>query len=170
MVSVEDRPAILEKCVVVAPLGDQRPDLIHRPGEDFASATGVLCRPKPALLSLSGRHSGRFEQCSTAATNMRCMITASLRASATFAFFMPARLAVHIAQLEGPCSPSSSGWVRMIWPASESAVRTPSLPITDPSSDVRFTGLIFSSGQPEMRPDPLPTFQTAPNHQSPKHR
>jgi hypothetical protein len=48
---------------------------------------------------------------------MRCMITASLRASATFAFFMPARLASRIAQLLRAVQPLS-GRVRIMWPAS----------------------------------------------------
>lgn len=54
---------------------------------------------------------------SVPSTSMRCMITASLRASATFAFFMPARLASRIAQLLRAVQPFS-GWVRMMWPAS----------------------------------------------------
>ena len=51
----------------------------------YAAATTV----KAALLASSGVPS----------THIRCRITASLRASAPFAFFIPARLASFIAQL-----------------------------------------------------------------------
>ena len=40
----------------------------------------------------------RLQLNSVPSTQMRCMITASLRASATIAFFMPRRLAICIAQ------------------------------------------------------------------------
>ena len=48
---------------------------------------------------------------------MRCMITASRRASPTLALLMPARLAIYIAQLFS-CEQPLSGLVSMIWAAS----------------------------------------------------
>ena len=65
MVSVEDRPTNLGR-VVVLPLPTLRSDLIRRPGEGlhFGKPMSVVCRPKPVEPSLSGRHSGRLEQCS----------------------------------------------------------------------------------------------------------
>ena len=45
------------------------------------------------------------------------MITASLRASATLALLMPARLAIRIAQLLS-CEQPLSGLVSMMWAAS----------------------------------------------------
>ena len=51
---------------------------------------------------LHGAHaaaaSGRVQQNSVPSTQMRCMMTASRRASATIAFFMPRCLAIFIAQ------------------------------------------------------------------------
>ena len=46
--------------------------------------------------------------------SIRCMMTASLRASATLAFFIPLRLAIFIAQLFNAVQPFS-GLVRMMW-------------------------------------------------------
>ena len=86
------------------------------------------------------------------------MITASLRASATFAFFMPARLASRIAQLLRAVQPLS-GWVRMMWPLVERRSHSLVADLADPASDVRFTRLILLGGQPEMRPNPLRRFK-----------
>ena len=63
MVSVEDRPTNLAR-VVVSPLPSLRSDLIHRPGEGLRFGKPMSCCPKSVELSLSGRHSGRSEQCS----------------------------------------------------------------------------------------------------------
>jgi hypothetical protein len=52
-----------------------------------------------------------------AVTSRRCKMTASLRASATFALFMPARLAIRIAQLLSRAHPLI-GLVSMMWAAS----------------------------------------------------
>ena len=46
--------------------------------------------------------------------SIRCMMTASLRASATLAFFIPLRLPIFIAQLFNAVQPLS-GLVRMMW-------------------------------------------------------
>jgi hypothetical protein len=52
-----------------------------------------------------------------AVTSMRCRMTASLRASATFALFIPARLAIRIAQLLSR-EHLLIGLVSMMWAAS----------------------------------------------------
>ena len=115
MVSVEDRPTNLTR-VVVLPLPNLRSDLIHRPGEGLRFGKPMpLCCPKSVELPCQAATAA--EANSVPSTSMRCMITASLRASATFAFFMPARLASRIAQLLRAVQPFS-GWVRMMWPAS----------------------------------------------------
>jgi hypothetical protein len=60
--------------------------------------------------------------------SIRCMMTASLRASATLAFFIPLRLASFIAQLFNAVQPLS-GLVRMMWAPSYRAARTQASPI-----------------------------------------
>ena len=60
------------------------------------SSTFLLSR-----LILRGRHAAaasRVQRNSVPSTQMRCMITANRRASATIAFFIPRRLAICIAQ------------------------------------------------------------------------
>ena len=55
----------------------------------------------PIAFDLSGSHAAatsRVQRNSVPSTQMRCMITASRRASATIAFFIPRRLAIFIAQ------------------------------------------------------------------------
>ena len=97
MVSVEDRPTNLGR-VVVLPLPNVRSDLIRRPGEGLRFGKPMSCAARNPLNSPC-QAATAAEANSVPSTSMRCMITASLRASATFAFFMPARLASRIAQL-----------------------------------------------------------------------
>jgi hypothetical protein len=91
MVSVEDRPTNLER-VVMLPLPNLRSDLIHRPGEGLRFGKPMSCAARNPLNSPC-QAATAAETKSVPSTSMRCMITASLRASTTFAFFMPARLA-----------------------------------------------------------------------------
>ena len=100
MVSVEDRPTNLAR-VVVLPLPSLRSDLIRRPGEGLRFGKPMSCAARNPLNSPC-QAATAAEANSVPSTSMRCMITASLRASATFAFFMPARLASRIAQLLHP--------------------------------------------------------------------
>ena len=76
------------------------------PPENFCRFSFPLqARLEPALAAANGVPS----------THIRCKITPSLRASATFAFFIPVRLANFTAQLFKP--PPFTGRVRMIWAA-----------------------------------------------------
>jgi hypothetical protein len=79
---------------------DIRTHLIHRPATDILPLLGgsrvsscrvILCGPHAATVSLVQRNS-------VPSTQMRCMITANRRASATIAFFIPRRLAICMAQ------------------------------------------------------------------------
>ena len=97
MVSVGDRPTNLAR-VVVLPLPNLRSDLIRRPGEGLRFGKPMSCAARNPLNSPC-QAATAADLNSVPSTSMRCMITASLRASATFAFFMPARLASRIAQL-----------------------------------------------------------------------
>ena len=80
---------------------DMRTHLIHRPARDtfhrLVESIFLLWR----LISC-GRHAAaaasRVQRNSVPSTQMRCMITASRRASATMALFMPRCLAIFIAQ------------------------------------------------------------------------
>jgi hypothetical protein len=58
---------------------------------EFSPIALILCTPHAATVSLVQRNS-------VPSTQMRCMITANRRASATIAFFIPRRLAICIAQ------------------------------------------------------------------------
>jgi hypothetical protein len=85
--------------VVSAPLSGHRPDLIHRPGKG-TSLREAWCRDPPEYLDLSSYAAAPAVRLNgVRSINMRCMITASLRASATLAFFMPTRLASRSAQV-----------------------------------------------------------------------
>jgi hypothetical protein len=80
---------------------DIRTHLIHRPARDIIPPLGGA--PRVLLLDLilhchAGAASCRVQRNSVPSTQMRCMITASRRASATIAFFSPQRLAICIAQ------------------------------------------------------------------------
>jgi hypothetical protein len=74
--------------VVALPPDGLRSDLIHRPGvgTPLWGKAGVEARPKTLDFSC---HSSCVERSSV--DRMRCMITASLRASAILALLMPAR-------------------------------------------------------------------------------
>jgi len=81
--------------VVAMPLDGQRSDLIRRPGVGTSLRGRLVSMPARklwispyAIAALNGFPSA----------SMRCMITASLRASATLALLMPARLAIRVAQ------------------------------------------------------------------------
>ena len=78
----------------------RRSHLIHRPARDiipravelaFLLSIVILCCHAAAA-------SCRLQRNSVPSTQIRCMITASRRASATITFFLPRRLAICIAQ------------------------------------------------------------------------
>src|SRR3954466_15174837 len=99
----EDRSAN-SVSVVVMPHPAWRPDLIHRPGVGTSLRDG-WCRGPPEncrsllVYAVAAAFLGAVKMNSLPSTHMRCRITASLRASATLAFFMPARLTSLAAQL-----------------------------------------------------------------------
>jgi hypothetical protein len=66
-------------------------------GTSFHRAVELECSPIQYCSSHAAAIS-RVQQNSVPSTQMRCMITASRRASATIAFFRPRRLAICIAQ------------------------------------------------------------------------
>lgn len=85
-----------------------RSDLIHRPGDgtSLRERSGVSTRPENLFsLLLSSQAAARTAGLAFSATNLvpsthiRWRTTASLRANATLAFFIPARLASLVAQL-----------------------------------------------------------------------
>ena len=80
---------------------DIRTHLIHRPARDIIPLGGALVFSYRVILN--GFHAAaaacsRVQRNSVPATQMRCMITASRRAKATIAFFIPRRLAICMAQ------------------------------------------------------------------------
>ena len=80
---------------------DMRSHLIHRPARDILPPRGgarVFSYTGLILHCHASAASCRLQLNSVPSTQMRCMITASRRASATIAFFMPRRLATCIAQ------------------------------------------------------------------------
>src|SRR5271169_438901 len=99
MVFGEDRSTNLRR-VVVSQRDGLRSDLIHRPGEGTSLREG-WCRdlPEKSELSLFQAAAAAAKSNSVPSTSIRCMITASLRANTTFAFFIPTRLASRMAQL-----------------------------------------------------------------------
>src|SRR5262249_9029229 len=113
----EDRSANLRMRALVAHPA-WRPDLIHRPGEGTSLREG-WCRDPPENRYVLPVYAAAMSAARLAvglkavrSTSMRCMITASLRARATFAFCMPARLAIRIAQLLSSVHPFT-GLVRI---------------------------------------------------------
>src|SRR5207342_3057704 len=72
---------------------DMRTHLIHRPARDIfpplGGARAFSYRVHAAAVACS-----LVQQNSVPSTHMRCMITASRRAKATIAFFIPRRLAI----------------------------------------------------------------------------
>ena len=80
--------------------GDMRTHLIRRPARDIFPPQGGA---RVFLSGLIQHHChaaavSRVQRNSVPSTQMRCMITASRRANATIAFFIPRRLAICIAQ------------------------------------------------------------------------
>src|SRR5262249_50295986 len=81
---------------------DVRTYLIHRPARDIVPLLGGS-RVLSYRVMLSGFHAAavagsRVHRNSVPSTHMRCMMTASRRARATIAFFIPRRLAICMAQ------------------------------------------------------------------------
>jgi hypothetical protein len=80
---------------------DMRTHLIHRPARDTIPPPGGA-RATPCAFDLSRCHAAAsmslVQRNSVPSTQIRCKITASRRARATIAFFMPRRLATCIAQ------------------------------------------------------------------------
>jgi len=81
---------------------DMRTHLIHRPARDIFPLLGGS-RVFSSGLILNGFHAAaavgsRVHRNSVPSIHMRCMMTASLRARATIAFFIPRRLAICMAQ------------------------------------------------------------------------
>jgi hypothetical protein len=82
---------------------DSRTHLIHRPARDIIPPLGGVRVFLLSDLILHGFHAAavacsRVQRNSVPSTHMRCRITASRRARATIAFFIPRRLAICIAQ------------------------------------------------------------------------
>jgi hypothetical protein len=79
----------------------ERTHLIHRPARDIIPPLGGARVSSLLHLILHGPHAAAtswVQRNSVPSTHMRCMITASRRASATIAFFIPRCLAIFIAQ------------------------------------------------------------------------
>jgi hypothetical protein len=81
---------------------DMRTHLIHRPARDILRLLGGTLSFLLLGLILNGFHAAaaacsRVHRNSVPSTQMRCMITASRRARATIAFFIPRRLAICMA-------------------------------------------------------------------------
>ena len=82
---------------------DMRTHLIHRPARDIIHRSVELEFPSIGFDPRTSFHVAaavcpRVQRNSVPSTQMRCMITANRRASATIAFFIPRRLAICIAQ------------------------------------------------------------------------
>ncbi len=111
--SKEDRPTNLRR-VVITHVGGHGLTGSIVPGEGTPHREGWCCPTRKLSISPSqaalAANSNFFSS-----TSMRCMITASLRARATFAFCIPTRLASCIAQLLSP--EPLTGLVRMMWAA-----------------------------------------------------
>ena len=77
-----------------------RSHLIHRPVRDIMPREVELVFLLSGLIMYSAHAATAFllQRNSAPSTQMRCMMTAKRRASATIAFFMPRRLAICIAQ------------------------------------------------------------------------
>src|SRR5262245_40540535 len=81
---------------------DMRTHLIHRPARDIIPPLGgargtLLSGLIPRGFHTAAAAGSRVHRNSVPSTQMRCMITANRRASATIAFFIPRRLAICIA-------------------------------------------------------------------------
>ena len=80
---------------------DIRTRLIHRPARDIIPPLRWSSSVLLSCLILRGSHAAavsRVHRNSVPSTQMRCMITANRRASATIAFFIPRCLAIFMAQ------------------------------------------------------------------------
>src|SRR6516165_10380569 len=78
----------------------ERTHLIHRPARDIIPPLGGA-RGSPIVIDPVRPYAAmtfRVQRNSVPSTQMRCMITANRRASATIAFFIPRCLAIFIAQ------------------------------------------------------------------------
>ncbi len=82
---------------------DMRTHLIHRPARDIIPPLGGARVSSYRLISHDCRAvavaCSRVQRNSVPSTQMRCRITASRRASATIAFFIPRRLAICIGRI-----------------------------------------------------------------------
>src|SRR5215467_9695951 len=111
---------------------DKRSHLIHRPARDIIPPLGgsqVLLLSGLILHSSQATATSLVHRNAVLSTQMRCMITASRRASATIAFFIPRCLAIFIAQ-----ALSQDHFVErtsMLWAASYSIIRIISSPHRD---------------------------------------
>src|SRR5260370_884530 len=98
---------------------DIRTHLIHRPARDIIPPLGGSRVFLLSDLILYGSHAAAtslVHRNSLPSTQMRCMITASRRASATIAFFIPRCLAIFIAQALS--QDHSADRPSMLWAAS----------------------------------------------------
>src|SRR5215468_3294779 len=82
---------------------DMRTYFIHRPARGHLSTAGWISSFLLSALILNGFHAAvaatsRVHRNSVPSIHMRCMMTASRRARATIAFFIPRRLAICMAQ------------------------------------------------------------------------
>src|SRR5262252_696257 len=106
--------------------------LIHRPARDIIPPLGgsqVFLLSGLILHSSQATATSLVHRNAVLSTQMRCMITASRRASATIAFFLPRCLAIFIAQ-----ALSQDHFVErtsMLWAASYSIIRIISSPHRD---------------------------------------
>ena len=100
------------------PVGISPSHLIHRPARDIMPPHGGLVFLLSDLIMYSSHAAtaSLLQRNSVPSSQMRCMMTARRRASATIAFFMPRRLAICIAQAlsQDHCVERTS----MIWAAS----------------------------------------------------
>ena len=115
MGSDEDRPTHLLCVVKCHAESTVWPDPSSRRGTPLREG---WCRDLPETFAVSVAQAAAAAGLNShPSSSIRCMITASLRANATLAFFVPARLASRMAQRlsgEQPCS----GLVSMMWAAS----------------------------------------------------
>jgi hypothetical protein len=99
------RRSNLSRCLFCNDIENGRTRLIHRPAKDVSPpAGGTFASPFDGDIfrrcgqAAAGMLFSLVQRNSVPSLHMRCMITASLRASATFAFLRPRRLATFIAQ------------------------------------------------------------------------
>ena len=108
---------------------DMRTHLIHRPARDVIPPPGGARSILLSHLILNGRHTAAASLVhlnSLPSVQMRCIMTAKRRASATIAFFIPRCLAIFIAQALSQDHFDDRN--SMTWAASYSVVRIISSP------------------------------------------